>query len=178
MLEDGPDQGRAFRLQSLAPGEDDGVGSQLLGEREDPIARHPHPNFEADLGVIAVPAAELVGPGLYFVLGLIRERWQRLLGQDVHDDDLGTTDACCEDDRFHGRGGRHDSLERDEDSPEPDRAHALRRHDDDRLMAGCRHVGRDVACWAGATRRRPSPQDDRYDVRPSGLLDDPLERPT
>jgi hypothetical protein len=178
VLEDGPDQSRAFRHQSLAPGEDDCVGSNLVGEREDPIARHPHPNFEADVRVIAVSAAELGGPGLDFVLGLICERWQRLLGQDVHDDDLGTADACRENDRFHGRGCRHDGLERDKDPAETDRDLAVRRHDHDRLMASGRHVFRDVACWPGPTRRCASPHDDRHDVRPSSFMDDSFERPT
>jgi hypothetical protein len=96
VLEDGLDQSCALRDQSLAPGEDDGVGQHLLREGEDPIAGHSHPDLEADLRVITVSASELVGPGLDFVLGLICERWQRLLSQDVHDDDLGTAGSCCE----------------------------------------------------------------------------------
>ena len=100
MLEDGPDQSRALRRQSLAPGEDDGVGLDLLREGKDPLVGHAHPNLEADLRVVAVPTAELVGPGFDFVLRLIRERWKCLLGHDVHDDDLGAAGGCCDYDRF------------------------------------------------------------------------------
>jgi hypothetical protein len=61
VLEDGLDQRCSLRHQSLAPGEDVCVGSQFIGELEVPIAGHPCPYLEADLRLIAVPAAEFGG---------------------------------------------------------------------------------------------------------------------
>jgi hypothetical protein len=128
--------------------------------------------------VIAIPTAELVGPGFDFVLGLIRERRQGRLGQDMHDDNLGAAGTRCEDHRLHGRGGRHDGLERDKDPPEPHRDLAIGRHDNDRRVTGGHNEGCNVARRARPTRRRASSQDDGHDVRPSRLLHDPFERPT
>jgi hypothetical protein len=178
VLEDGSDQSRALRGQSLAPGEDDGVGLHLLRKGKDPLAGHADPHLEADLRVIAVPTAELVGPRFDFVLGLIRERWQPLLGHHMDDDDLGASGGCCDDDGIHGRGSRHDGFERDEDPAEPDRNLAFGWHDDDRFATGGGNVGCNVARWTGPTGRRASPQHDRHHVWPSRLLDDPFERAT